>query len=45
MRVDQIEWDAGNRYHATLRGGAVEIEHTTITAPEVTDGEQGQPGG
>jgi hypothetical protein len=26
VRVDEVEWDEGNLYHATLRVSAVEIE-------------------
>ncbi|MGH3924879.1 MAG: hypothetical protein ACRDTT_18800 [Pseudonocardiaceae bacterium] len=26
MRVEEVEWDEGNLYHATLRVSAVEIE-------------------
>ncbi|MGH3983289.1 MAG: hypothetical protein ACRDST_11540 [Pseudonocardiaceae bacterium] len=26
MRVDEVEWDEGNLYHATLRVSAAEIE-------------------
>ncbi|MCA1675668.1 MAG: hypothetical protein LC799_26980, partial [Actinobacteria bacterium] len=35
MRVDEVEWDEGNLYHATLRVSATEIEQAIDDAASI----------